>query len=79
MARSGAARAPEAAMECTVVPVTPFEQNCSVLRCERTGRGAVVDPGGDLDRILAVCEERKVEVERILEAIRRGLQRVDRH
>lgn len=66
MARSGAARAPEAAMECTVVPVTPFEQNCSVLRCERTGRGAVVDPGGDLDRILAVCEERKVEVERIL-------------
>ncbi|MDP6540257.1 MAG: MBL fold metallo-hydrolase [Planctomycetota bacterium] len=53
-------------MECTVVPVTPFEQNCSVLRCERTGRGAVVDPGGDVERILAACEAHAVEVERIL-------------
>jgi glyoxylase-like metal-dependent hydrolase (beta-lactamase superfamily II) len=51
-------------MEVTVVPVTPFQQNCSVLRCTATGRGAVVDPGGDHDRVLAAAEG--VEVESIL-------------
>jgi glyoxylase-like metal-dependent hydrolase (beta-lactamase superfamily II) len=51
-------------MEVTVVPVTPFQQNCSVLRCTATGRGAVVDPGGDLDRVLAAAEG--VELESIL-------------
>jgi hydroxyacylglutathione hydrolase len=38
-------------MKLLIVPVTPFEQNCSVLICERTGRAAAIDPGGDLDRI----------------------------
>jgi hydroxyacylglutathione hydrolase len=54
-------------MRCTVVPVTPFVQNCSVLRCEATGRGAVVDPGGDLERVLAVVRRESVDVERILQ------------
>jgi glyoxylase-like metal-dependent hydrolase (beta-lactamase superfamily II) len=49
-----------------VVPVTPFEQNCSVLWCEDTMKGAVIDPGGDLDRILAVAEAEGVELEKIL-------------
>ena len=53
-------------MHYTVVPVTPFQQNCTVLRCERTGRGAVVDPGGDLDRVLAAVERDGVQVEKIL-------------
>jgi glyoxylase-like metal-dependent hydrolase (beta-lactamase superfamily II) len=39
------------ALRLTVVPVTPFEQNCSVIVCGQTGEAAVVDPGGDLDRI----------------------------
>jgi hydroxyacylglutathione hydrolase len=38
-------------LKLLIVPVTPFEQNCSVLICERTLRAAAVDPGGDLDRI----------------------------
>lgn len=38
-------------LKLLIVPVTPFEQNCSVLICERTRRAAAVDPGGDLDRI----------------------------
>ena len=40
-------------MKVAIVPVTPFEQNCSILVCERTKRAAIVDPGGDLDRIEA--------------------------
>lgn len=38
-------------MQCMIVPVTPFQQNCSLLKCPETGDIAVVDPGGDLDRI----------------------------
>lgn len=53
-------------MQVRVVPVTPFEQNCSILLCERTGRAAVVDPGGDLPRIRAALNELGAEPERIL-------------
>jgi glyoxylase-like metal-dependent hydrolase (beta-lactamase superfamily II) len=35
--------------EC--LPVTRFEQNCSILWCEKTNKAAVIDPGGDLDLI----------------------------
>ncbi len=38
-------------MKLYVVPVTPFQQNCSLLVCEASGRAAAVDPGGDLDLI----------------------------
>ncbi|HRO57898.1 MAG TPA: MBL fold metallo-hydrolase [Burkholderiaceae bacterium] len=38
-------------MKLLIVPVTPFAQNCSLLVCEQSGRAAVFDPGGDLDRI----------------------------
>jgi glyoxylase-like metal-dependent hydrolase (beta-lactamase superfamily II) len=53
-------------MRAVVVPVTPFEQNCSVVWCEQTSRGAVIDPGGDLDRILAAAREGNVQIEKIL-------------
>lgn len=38
-------------MKCAIVPVTAYQQNCSILVCEETNKAAVVDPGGDLDRI----------------------------
>ncbi len=53
-------------MKVYVVPVTPFEQNCSLLVCETTRTAAVVDPGGDVDRILQAAEEAGVSVEKIL-------------
>ncbi|MEM9300628.1 MAG: MBL fold metallo-hydrolase [Pseudomonadota bacterium] len=53
-------------LEITIVPVTPLQQNCTVLRCTETGRGAVVDPGGDLDRIRQVVADRRIELEKIL-------------
>ena len=54
------------ALKYQIVPVTPFEQNCSLLWCDQTRRAAVVDPGGDVPRILAAVEENGVELERIL-------------
>lgn len=53
-------------MRYKVVPVTPFQQNCSVVWCERTMQGAVVDPGGDLDRVLAAAAEAGVTLRKIL-------------
>lgn len=49
-----------------IIPVTPFQQNCSILRCSATGRGAIVDPGGDLDRIIAATQRLEMQVEKIL-------------
>ena len=53
-------------MKYLITPVTPLEQNCSLLRCEATGRAAIVDPGGEIERIVAMVQQQKVEVERIL-------------
>lgn len=48
------------------VPVTPFQQNCTLLWCEDSKRAAVVDPGGDIERILSAVEERGLKLEKIL-------------
>ena len=40
------------AIRYQVIQVTSFEQNCTLLWCEETMRGAVVDPGGNIPRIL---------------------------
>jgi hydroxyacylglutathione hydrolase len=53
-------------MQVTVIPVTPFQQNCSLLRCERSGQAAVVDPGGELDRILEAAVQMDARIEKIL-------------
>jgi hypothetical protein len=34
-----------------IVPVTPFQQNCTLLWCETTKHAVVIDPGGDLPMI----------------------------
>jgi hydroxyacylglutathione hydrolase len=52
-------------MKAAIIPVTPFQQNCSLMWCEATMKGAVVDPGGDLDMILAEAKSHAVEIEKI--------------
>lgn len=44
-------------LQIAVVPVTPFQQNCSILWCTKTMQAAVVDPGGDVPRLLAALKE----------------------
>ena len=53
-------------MKIAVVPVTPFQQNCSILVDEATGKAAVVDPGGDLERIEEVLARTGATLEKIL-------------
>ena len=47
------------------VPVTPFEQNCSLVWDDATKQAAVVDPGGDLDVILAEAQRLGLKLEQI--------------
>jgi glyoxylase-like metal-dependent hydrolase (beta-lactamase superfamily II) len=48
-----------------IVPVTPFQQNCSIVWCTATKRGAVVDPGGEIDRLLEAAASEDVTIEKI--------------
>lgn len=45
-----------------VVPVTSFAQNCSIVWCDETMEGIVVDPGGDIQQLAAIIEELGVKV-----------------
>lgn len=53
-------------LQVLIVPVTAFQQNCSVIWCTETMQGAVIDPGGDLDEILAGVQEHDVRLTKIL-------------
>jgi glyoxylase-like metal-dependent hydrolase (beta-lactamase superfamily II) len=53
-------------LRAAIVPVTPFQQNCTLIWSETTQRGAVVDPGGDLDQIAAAVEATGIAIEKIL-------------
>ena len=53
------------ALRGAVIPVTPFQQNCALLWDDASKQAIVVDPGGDVDRILAETAQAGVSVERI--------------
>ena len=53
-------------MDFRILPVTAFQQNCTLLWCERTRRAAIVDPGGEADRIANLVDELDLVPECIL-------------
>jgi hydroxyacylglutathione hydrolase len=53
-------------LRAAVFPVTPFQQNCTILFDEETKHGVVIDPGGDLDQIEAAIEQLGITVDMIL-------------
>ena len=53
-------------MKLLIVPVTPFQQNCSILVDEATNRAVAIDPGGDLDRIDAALASTGATLEKVL-------------
>ncbi|MCK5090401.1 MAG: MBL fold metallo-hydrolase, partial [Hyphomicrobiaceae bacterium] len=58
--------AAEAGLKAAILPVTPFQQNCTLLWDPTTLIGAVIDPGGDLDHIEKAISEIGMKVEKIL-------------
>jgi hydroxyacylglutathione hydrolase len=53
-------------LKAFIIPVTPFQQNCSVVFDEARKLGAVVDPGGDVSAILDAIGQSGVTIEKIL-------------
>jgi hydroxyacylglutathione hydrolase len=53
-------------LRAAILPVTPLQQNCSLVWCTKTMRGAFVDPGGDLPKLRDAVERAGVTIEKIL-------------
>lgn len=58
--------AAEPPLRAAIIPVTPLQQNCTLLWCTKTMRGAFVDPGGDLPRLKDAAAQMGVTIEKIL-------------
>ena len=48
-----------------IIPVTHYQQNCSLLWCDETQEAALVDPGGDIEKLLATVAERDLKLAKI--------------
>ena len=53
-------------LKAIVQPVTPFEQNASILYCSETKKCAIVDPGGDIEVLLKIAKDNELITEKIL-------------
>jgi glyoxylase-like metal-dependent hydrolase (beta-lactamase superfamily II) len=49
-------------MRIVTIPVGPFVMNCTLLRDEETGKGIVLDPGDEVERVREAVEKERVEV-----------------
>ena len=56
----------ERPLQAAIIPVTPLQQNCTLLWCTETMRGAFVDPGGDLPKLTAAAAQHGVTIEKII-------------
>ncbi len=54
------------ALRLRIIPVTDLEQNCSLIWCDETMRGALVDAGGDADLLMAAAQQEGITLERLL-------------
>ena len=53
-------------LKVAIIPVTPLEQNCTLVWCTRTMRGAFIDAGGDLAKLRLAIERTGVTIEKLL-------------
>lgn len=53
-------------MEYAIIPVTPFEQNCTLFWCEATREAVAIDPGGDIERIERAVADKRLKLVKIL-------------
>ena len=53
-------------LRAAILPVTPLQQNCTLIWCTKTMRGTFTDPGGDLSTLKAAAAQQGVTIEKIL-------------
>lgn len=56
----------DAPLKAAIIPVTPLQQNCTLIWCTQTMKGAFTDPGGDLDQLKAAAASQGVTIEKLL-------------
>lgn len=58
----------EPPVKAVIIPVTPFQQNCTLLWCTKTHKAAFVDPGGDVPKLMSALEAQtpKLSLEKLL-------------
>lgn len=47
-------------------PAGPLQCNCSIIYCPDTKEAAIIDPGGDADKIIALCKKHNLKVKYLL-------------
>jgi glyoxylase-like metal-dependent hydrolase (beta-lactamase superfamily II) len=52
-------------LQYEIIPVTPFQQNCTLFWCDQTKLAAVVDPGGDLEKIIGAIKKHGLTLAKI--------------
>ena len=53
---------PQPKLEIRIIPVTPFQQNCSMIWDRETMDGVFIDPGGDTDKLMAAAKDLSVNI-----------------
>jgi glyoxylase-like metal-dependent hydrolase (beta-lactamase superfamily II) len=59
------ATAPAPVIRALIAPVTPLQQNCTIVWCAKTLKAAVIDPGGEVPRLLEALKEHGLTLEKI--------------
>ncbi|CAN7163353.1 MBL fold metallo-hydrolase [Phenylobacterium sp. LjRoot225] len=59
------APAPEPAIRAMIAPVTPLQQNCTIVWCAKTLKAAIIDPGGEVPRLLDALKQQGLTLEKI--------------
>jgi glyoxylase-like metal-dependent hydrolase (beta-lactamase superfamily II) len=52
-------------LQFEIIPVTPYEQNCSIVWCDQTHQAALIDPGGDIPLLLSAIKHNKLDLKQI--------------
>ncbi|WP_448564326.1 MBL fold metallo-hydrolase [Thalassotalea ganghwensis] len=53
-------------LQFQIIPVTPFQQNCTLFWCDETNQAVVVDPGGDIELIVAAIQQHKLTLSKVI-------------
>ena len=53
-------------LKAFIQPVTPFQQNAIILYCDETKKSVIIDPGGDIEKLLDISKKNKLIPEKIL-------------
>jgi len=52
-------------IHAVIAPVTPLAQNCTIVWCTKTKKAAIIDPGGEVPRLMAALEQHGLTLEKI--------------